>query len=371
MDEINENRDSVKIGIPPFPEPQTHEGVPKKISRSRTNRESRQREERWFASNLAPLQDLIKAGALRSENFVLYGLWWQIERWIKDLIRLEMMAAYGMDWVARVPSVEDRRMKQAPENAYMRSSDDGNPVAYCDLGDIDDITSEEWSLLGYALLSQPRWKGRLSELKPVRHRIGHCRQPHADDLARVQQTLRDLTPGARLALSCYAEGRWLSPGDGDLYEKWHRGPDAGDGILRHLATHYDIACRVKISKRPWSAEDALLHLHWRSRKWPLDLAKIDGFLEMMTDAECGPLIHLNVPGPHMAEAVFALRDRPAAEAAVDLWVGEIATLHTPFAASDLFDWPERRSEDHRVRLDDYFAHAADAARGDPFAIVAK
>lgn len=368
MDE-NKEPEAIEMCAPPIYGENMEGPVPKPISLRRIKREQREREERWFTANLASIQDVIKSGAIGSDNLILYALWWQLERWLKDLIRLEMMAAYGTEWSSRIRIPEERRAKQTPANAYMPSTDDSNPLAYCDWGDVETITSEQWTLIEYALLPQTRWKGRINELRSVRHRIGHCRQPHSDDLSRVRQALRDLTPGARQALSSYSRLHFLSPEDAALYERWDRRSPSHDGLIEHLASQYDITCRLQTSMRPWSLQATLLHLQWRSRKWPLDFGRVKDLLGIMGPEECGPLIHLNIRAPYAAEAVFALHDRPAAEAAVELWLGEIATLHTPFStADDLLDWPRHESLDYRVRVDDYFAHAADAARAGPFTV---
>lgn len=339
------------------------EGVPRPVSLRRIKREERERNRRWYGMNVAPIEQMLRGEAISSESLVLYGLWWQLERWLKDLVHLELMAAYGMEWSAHVKRAETRRANHTVENAYMPSSDDPNPLAYADLGDLDGILLDQWHIFAYALIPQPRWIGRVSELKPVRHRIGHCRRPHSDDRLRVAQTLRDLTPGARQALKAYAEHRWLTPEDGRLYERWDRRSSHHDGLIEHLGKNYATTFTVKVSRRPWAPHDALLHLHWHSRKWPLDFLGIEKLLTMMNLNECGPFIHLNVSGPYTAEAVFSLHDRAAAEAAVNLWIGDMVGMQYPRVPS--LTEPSEFT-DFRIRNGDYFARAADMHLCEPF-----
>jgi hypothetical protein len=349
--------------VPPPESAGPDEGVPKRISFRRLKSEERERERRWYEAHIAPIEQMLRSEAISSESLVLYTLWWQLERWLKDLTYLELIAAYGMNWTAHVQRAEGRRANQTAENAYMPSSDDPNPLSYADLGDLDAILLDQWPLFEYALIPQSRWVGRVSELKPVRHRIGHCRRPHNDDRLRVEQTLRDLSAGARQTFRTYADHRWLTPQDGMLYERWYRRSPHHDDIIEHLSEHYSTTFTLKMSQRPWASEDKLVHLHWHSRKWPIDFAGIEQTLSAMTAEECGPLIHLNVMGPYSAEAVFALYDRVAVETAIDLWIGDIVGKQRP-GSPDLEQDVEY--SDFRIRTNDYFSHAADMHMREPF-----
>ena len=85
----------------------------------------------------------------------------------------------------------------------MSSTDNGNPLAYLDYSQLLTVIAEHDDQLRYALLEFMSWDGQQEELKQIRHRIGHMRKPHPDDLGRLEQTLPDLKRGAFIACASY------------------------------------------------------------------------------------------------------------------------------------------------------------------------
>lgn len=87
------------------------------------------------------------------------------------------------------------------------------------------------------------------------------RNPHADDLGRIEQTLRDLERGAFVAQLSY--NRRTVP-DPDIFNDavtsgWvaEQRPRAA-GILAHASNHHDVNIVIRTSRRPWvQAADTL------------------------------------------------------------------------------------------------------------------
>ena len=67
----------------------------------------------------------------------------------------------------------------------------------------DGNAAGDVALTGARSWGQPN--GGAEEVKPIRHRLAHCRRPHNDDVARIEQLLRDLEPGACSFLRSYAQ----------------------------------------------------------------------------------------------------------------------------------------------------------------------
>jgi hypothetical protein len=96
---------------------------------------------------------------------------------------------------------------------------------------------------------------RVVELLKIRHRIGHCRRPHVDDLSRLEQTLRHLDSGAFRALTAF--NRQWEPErslDDPLVKAWVRNEhtaaarlvehaDRQDEVRFNLLTHIGLGPR--------------------------------------------------------------------------------------------------------------------------------
>lgn len=111
--------------------------------------------------------------------------------------------------------------------------------------------AERWDQFGYALLERNAWEGRQTELKQIRNRIGHLRAPHADDLGRLEQTLRDLERGTFIALASY--NRRHQPDvdrDDPVTIGWIRGEhEDARRWLDHADRRYETRLSVTVSRR--------------------------------------------------------------------------------------------------------------------------
>lgn len=139
----------------------------------------------------------------------------------------------------------------------MRTADRTNPMAYLDTGTLFELIREEWELFEPSLLPQRVWEGRAEELLHIRHRIGHCRRPHRDDISRLEQTLRDLEPGAHIAISAFANSHPVSSATNDpVVEAWvhARHPDAAR-LIEHCRRQYETNFNLRFSARPWASSD--------------------------------------------------------------------------------------------------------------------
>ena len=109
----------------------------------------------------------------------------------------------GDKWTTALPKISELRQQGDNEFKYMATPDAQNLLAYADASVLFQLTLDHWTLFEHALLAKNVWAGRIEELKAIRNRIGHCRRPHADDLARLAQTLRDLNGGAFAATAAF------------------------------------------------------------------------------------------------------------------------------------------------------------------------
>lgn len=186
-------------------------------------------------------------------SLALYGRWWQLEAWLRELVYVELRAHHGRRWDDVVRAASGRQSDDATYT-HMQSADTRNPLAYLDYSQIVRLIDDNWSMFDYALLTKKAWDGRQEELKRIRHRIGHMRRPHPDDLGRLEQTLRDLERGTFVALASYNDGETPDPDEHDdaVTRGWVlREHEDARRLIGHAARQYETKLLLRSSARPW------------------------------------------------------------------------------------------------------------------------
>jgi len=218
-------------------------------------------------------------GGVPADALAIYGRWWQLETWLRLLVSLELRAHYGHDWLNRISNRAVDRATRDEINRYMASPDAEDPLTYLDTGELFALIDSDdlWQLFEAGLLPRVRWRGAADMLSAIRRRSAHCRRPHGDDLPRLEQMLRDLEPGARVALGAFAEQHrvWRITGD-PVVQAWVGGADSGAAQLIDSALReHRIEFELRWSQRPWAAggstdvlsgrQGFLWHAEWRGR----------------------------------------------------------------------------------------------------------
>lgn len=279
--------------------------------------------------DLSPSLRLTLSSAWRSgvspTATALYARWWQLETWLRSLVYVERSARHGRGWADGLPAAAEQRERRDKAHSYMASPDAQDRLAYLDATPLlTDVLINDWDLYAETLIDRDVWTGRVVELLKIRHRIGHCRRPHSDDLGRLQQTLRDLEPGAFRAVAAF--NRQSAPADDladPVVDAWCRGkhPDAAR-LLAHARTNYEIQFDLRASRRPWAGPRSpgqpisgspgyLWHAtftHTGGR--PVDLRRMwdDSYMTQPRDL----LVFLTANDPFSLEVSFAAVDDPAA-----------------------------------------------------------
>jgi hypothetical protein len=210
-----------------------------------------------------------------AQSIGFYARWWQLENWLRLLISIELGSAYGRTWTDHLgPQPSSRAIRDHTENAYMASPDGADPLAFLDVFQLFELidSDEHWHRFEPFLPPRLRWRGTADELRQLRHRSAHCRRPHHDDLARLEQRMRDLEPGARDALRWYYRQETVGDRSTDpLLKKWRRHPTASR-LVEHAWLQYHTSLRIAYSRRPWApdtrqvtgSEGYLWHVRYQS-----------------------------------------------------------------------------------------------------------
>lgn len=194
-----------------------------------------------------------------SEATALYARWWQLERWLRDVVYVELRAQHGVTWSDVLPPLAGRREEGDRKQRHMQSPDAHARLAYLDTGPLFDLLDAQWPLVQHALLDdQAVWQGRVIELRKIRNRIGHCRRPHPDDLARLEQTLRDLDSAAFETVAAYNRQREPQQKLNDpVVEAWVRtSHQDAMRLVDHAGSNHDVGFALRYSRRPWAAPRA-------------------------------------------------------------------------------------------------------------------
>jgi hypothetical protein len=263
------------------------------------------------------------AGGVPPSALAAYGRWWQLETYLREVAYTELRAAFGASWRDHLGEAATTRAERDQINAYMASADADEPLAYADTSVLFALIKSKWELFEPVLLPQVRWEGLVDELLSIRNRSAHCRRPHRDDLARLEQSLRNLEPGAREFYRSYTQAQRLRPGEGDpLVDAWlDKSHPSAQRLVDHCQEQYDVSFRLSISTRPWGPSiegvqpitgttGVLWHADWilgMEEIRPSDLWKElnEGVREL--------LVHLLIDGSAVT-ATFAAIDDPNAVA---------------------------------------------------------
>lgn len=269
------------------------------------------------------LQRLIDGG-VPEDALRFFARWWQLETYLREVAYTELRARDGVRYTEAIGRGPLGRARGDERNAYMASAD-LEPLAYLDAGELIAVIDANWELFETTLLPEARWKADASLIRTLRNRVSHCRRPHADDLGRLRQLLRDLEHGARNFYAGATHPELEIPRRDPLWKAWVKGRhDVADRLLEHAARQYDTRFRLGASRRPWAPEaegplggapGRLWHATWILGGRELVAADL-----WSTVCERGPaaelIVHLLMPNPYIATATFAAVDgsEPVADA---------------------------------------------------------
>jgi hypothetical protein len=195
----------------------------------------------------------VHTGQVPPTALALYARWWQFETWIRSLVYVELRAQYGDDWTSH--AVDAGRQQKDERHPYMLTPDQANRLAYLDARALLELTDREWPLFARTLLEESDWVGDRDRLLKIRNRIGHLRRPHADDLPRLEQTLRDLEPGARVALLSHVDRqdpRHLDIADPMVAAWVHRRHESAQRLIDHAREQYATRFALSYTVRPYA-----------------------------------------------------------------------------------------------------------------------
>lgn len=179
----------------------------------------------------------------------------QLEYWFRELVYLELKAHFGLSWweVAQ-EALKIRegkgisvKVSQANDKKHTHMvTAETDPLWFLSFDALLKIVFDQktWPYFEPYLTTKTLLEARFTEISPIRNRIAHGRILHVDDVARLQQLLRDLDHGFWRFCTSYS----------DTY----RDNFKTDPVYKHFQeSSQDIRVTVTNSRRPSLIKDPL------------------------------------------------------------------------------------------------------------------
>lgn len=184
----------------------------------------------------------------------IYAECWTLERWLRELLYLELRACHGYNWRAQLEDrrESDRMSAERDGFFYMPSDEISAPLAFLGLNELLKTLDKNWKILEPSLLPKKVWEGKIHEAKAIRNRMAHFRKPHRDDVDRLRQLRHDLEAGARSAILSYTRTFRPDPKTSPIISRIEADPVFGD-LCSHADRFYDMAFDLRYSRRPWAS----------------------------------------------------------------------------------------------------------------------
>jgi hypothetical protein len=245
----------------------------------------------------------------------------------------------------------------------MLGIDSGNPLAYLDYSQLRLVIADEWPLFEHSLPARASWDGRQEDLLRIRHRVGHARRPHDDDLSRIEQTLRDLERGAFIAAFAYGDRHVPDAEESEdpVVRGWILGHhDTAQRLVEHAQRQYETNIRVSASRRPWVRASngnpgnpgVLWHVEFFMRGRSLNLRQLwrDSYLDLIKPH----LLFLESEAPsHVAFSFASIDDSNSIADAIGYAFDAVLSVgrNRDISEDEWYHW-KRRSEnlDYRIQV---------------------
>jgi len=141
----------------------------------------------------------------------LFRMSWQLETWLRMLVYVELRAA-RQDWEQPIQKHVQGwppRSLQSDKRLHHMATPHQAALSYLTFGELWDVISDadNWPLFAPYFPPKENADVRVKEVKTIRNRVAHFRQPHPQDAARLELFLRDMEAGIRRFCSRYTIGK--------------------------------------------------------------------------------------------------------------------------------------------------------------------
>ncbi|WP_437595777.1 hypothetical protein WMF28_24685 [Sorangium sp. So ce590] len=206
----------------------------------------------------------------------LFRLSWQLETWLRLLVYVELRSARP-DWEEPIK----KRIRDWPPSSlendkrlHHMATPHQAALSYLTFSQLWTVISDadNWPLFAPYLPPKTNTDVRVEEVKTIRNRVAHFREPHPQDEARLELFLRDLEPGLRRFCARYTSPKIpTNPLDDPITQRlatsWER---IGYGIELHRPDHGWLYAPEPHRRSPKMNANLQLMTHDRHERGSLD-----------------------------------------------------------------------------------------------------
>lgn len=150
----------------------------------------------------------------------LYRMCWQLETWLRTIVYVELRAA-RVDWESPIQKhVNDwpPRSLSSDKRLHHMATPHQAALSYLTFGQLWSVIADRdiWPLFEPYCPPKNNTDARIEEVKAIRNRVAHFREPHHNDVDRLALFIRDLDPGIRRFCSRYTTGKVPKDAPDDL-----------------------------------------------------------------------------------------------------------------------------------------------------------
>jgi hypothetical protein len=162
------------------------------------------------------LSELKKISEVNEESLVVYARLWQLEKWLREMLYVELKSEKGRNWInfnkTKNTYEADKKLQHMPTS-------DHSPASYLTFSELTKLIKNNWHLFSIYLPPLNLWEAKLEEIVHIRNRIAHYRKGHPDDLDRLLQLMRDIDKGFWEFCTSYNDIKPILPQDKDPVTK--------------------------------------------------------------------------------------------------------------------------------------------------------
>lgn len=160
--------------------------------------------------------ELDKISEIDKRALILYARLWQLEKWLREMVYVELKANKGRNWFSFKKTEHTYDADKA--FTHIPTADD-NPLSFTTFPELIKLIQKNWDLLSGYFPPKNVWEVKLDEIIHIRNRIAHFRRGHADDIERLLQLMRDIDNGFWKFCTDYNDVQPIHPPEKDEVAK--------------------------------------------------------------------------------------------------------------------------------------------------------
>lgn len=141
----------------------------------------------------------------------LYRMTWQLESWMRTITYVELRAA-NTQWEDSIKKHFNKwppYSQESDKELYHMATPHQLALSYISFAELWKIIIDKdtWPLFEPYFPPRDNTLARIEEIKTIRNRVGHFREPHRHDESRMTLFMQDMNPGIRRFCSRYTTGK--------------------------------------------------------------------------------------------------------------------------------------------------------------------